>query len=580
MSIERLFETGERMQDRSHFRNMVLIARADGVISEQEVALLQTPLLETNTIDFSVLEQIEKMVNQFPNAVALQYKNEILTYRGLNKRANQLANYLKSNGINSGDKIALYNYRNTDYIVSVLAVMKLGGVFIPIASNQPNERISFILSNSNASIVLTNPELKNNLKAIEIPIVDILSHIDSIEKEPSDNLNAKQDLNSLAYILYTSGSTGNPKGVLISNKALSNYIFWGKNYYEFSNKSSFALFTSIGFDLTITSTFLPLVSGGRIIVYKENISGPDSSILDVIKDNLVDTIKLTPSHLAFFKDKDLTNSAIEKIIVGGEDFKVNLGKSIKLSFGNRVRIFNEYGPTEATVGCIVSEFDIEKHLDSSIPIGDSIKNMHAYILDSHKNIVPKGVVGELYLSGDSLANGYLKLEDLTNSKFIDNPFVEGRKMYHTGDLARINRSGEFEYLGRVDEQVKLRGYRIELTDIESNLLEYQGIEDCAVVLVENDKIIIPEELKTILEAFDNRGELLKGFDENLEIRDFVTGLRKKLILLFKEHAVVHLQIGKSYQYSEGIEENSLNLVKAIKQYTDPDNLINPGSLGL
>ena len=462
------------------------------LLNQQQITSYINDDLESKNNTITILQSIENIVEQYPNAVALQFKDETLTYKGLNKRANQLANYLKNQGVVSEDKIALYNYRNSDYIISVLAVMKLGAVFIPIASDQPSERVGFILSNSNSKLVLTNSDLKKNLIDTKVQILDVSLIRETIQNESSDNLNIKQDLDKLAYVLYTSGSTGNPKGVLISNKALSNYIFWGKEYYDISSKSSFALFTSVGFDLTITSTFLPLVSGGRVVIYKESNSGPDTAVLDVIKDNLVDTIKLTPSHLSLFKDRDLTNSSIEKIIVGGEDFKVSLGKSIKLAFGNRVRIFNEYGPTEATVGCIVSEFNPEKHKESSVPIGKPISNMHAYILDDYKNLVPKGVIGALYLSGNSLADGYLGLDQLSEEKFTENPFVRGQKLYDTGDLARINEHNEYEYLGRVDEQVKLRGYRIELTDIESNLNDIKGVENCAVVLAKSSRVNIAE----------------------------------------------------------------------------------------
>ena len=463
------------------------------LLTQNETVYFLRPELTTSNKYISIIETFEDHVNTNPNAVALQYKNDTLTYNGLNKKANQLANYLKKQGVAVGNRIALYNYRNSDYVISVLAAKKLGVTFVPIASNQSTERIGFIISDSNCSHVLTCNELKSNIKNTEAIVVNISSIKEDLTIESSDNLNVKQNGEGLAYVLYTSGSTGNPKGVLISNKALSNYVFWGKDYYDFSNSSSFALFTSIGFDLTITSTLLPLFCGGRVIVYKENSSGPDTAVLDVIKDNLVNVIKLTPSHLMLFKDKDLTNSAIEKIIVGGEDFKVSLGKAIKTAFGNSIRIFNEYGPTEATVGCIVSEFNPEKHIDSSVPIGIPVNYMHAYILDEYKNLVPKGVIGALYLSGASLANGYLGLPELTEEKFIDNPFVNEQKMYQTGDLARINEAGEYEYLGRVDEQVKLRGYRIELTDIESNLSNIEGIENCSVVLAKSSKIKIAEE---------------------------------------------------------------------------------------
>ncbi|PKQ44143.1 non-ribosomal peptide synthetase [Confluentibacter flavum] len=457
------------------------------LITQQETDAFLLPKLNFDSPYSSILELFETMVKSNPNSVALQCGPETLTYNGLNKKANQFATYLKKEGVVSENKIALYTYRSIEYIVGLLAIMKLRATFILIAADQPKDRVHFMLSNSGASMVLTELPLKTNVLNIELPVLDLKTVIAESSNLSVDNLNIKLTANSIAYILYTSGSTGNPKGVIISHSALSNYLLWAKGYYGIDSKSILPLFTSIGFDLTITSTILPLLNGGRLIVYKENAFGPDISLLQLLGDNLVNTIKLTPSHLSFFKGRDLTNSTIKTMIVGGEDFKVQLGKSITTAFGNNIRIFNEYGPTEATVGCIVSEFNAALHTGASIPIGIPIKNMHAYILDSHKNLVPHGVVGELYLSGASLANGYLDLDELTKAKFVDNPFVTGAKMYHTGDLARINEDGDYEYLGRVDEQIKLRGYRIELTDIESNLMDFKGIDTCAVVLVDNKK---------------------------------------------------------------------------------------------
>ncbi len=464
--------------------NQSIIKESIASISEYNAFL--TPELKASNSYVSVIETFENQVKHNPNTLAIRHKKITLTYNELNIKANQLANYLIKEGIHSNDKIALYNYRNADYIIGVLAVIKLGGVFVPIASTQPPERVNYILANSNASLVLADTELTNNIVNSNVPVIDVTSVLEIINKQSKDNLPIKQYKNGLAYILYTSGSTGKPKGVLISNRALSNYLFWAKDYYEVSNKSIFALCTSISFDLTITSTFLPFLAGGSIVIYEEDSSGADLAFLDVFDDDLVNTIKLTPSHIALFKDRDLVHSKIETMIVGGEDFKVNLATVIQSSFRSNLKIFNEYGPTEATVGCIVGEFNQKTHNESSVPIGTPIKNMHAYILDVNKNIVPNGVVGDLYLSGHSLANGYLELADLTHNKFVDNPFVEGFKMYHTGDLARINNSGEFQYLGRSDEQVKIGGYRIELTDIESNLLDFEDIDNCAVLLIEGN----------------------------------------------------------------------------------------------
>ena len=294
--------------------------------------------------------------------------------------------------------------------------------------------------------------------------------------------------------MYTSGSTGRPKGVLISHGALSNYMDWAGKTYQIDGSSSFPLFTSIGFDLTLTSTLLPLLNGGRVIVYPEKRQGPDLALLQVMDDNLVNSIKLTPSHLALLQGRDSSASQIKTMIVGGEDFKTALARSIKAAFRKELKIYNEYGPTEATVGCIVSLYDPHRHTGTSVPIGKPIANMQAYVLDAFKNLVPLGVVGELYLTGAGLANGYVGDREMTGEKFIPNPFSPGSKMYRSGDLARLNADGQFEYLGRIDDQVKLSGHRIELADIESNLITYPGIKNCAVVVTENEKRIPEREV--------------------------------------------------------------------------------------
>jgi len=485
-----------------HFLNLLdaFLENIDLGIDEPE---LLTPEEKKNLLaidspmsssQISTLAHFEENVSKRPNVVALQYGEEILTYATLNKKANQLAHYLQTKGVRANKKVALHFYRSSDYIVSVLAVMKTGAAFIPIASDQPAERIEFILANSGCSLVLTEKGLIGNLDYDFDKILELSSKKQEIETEPSTDLQIISKPEDLAYVLYTSGSTGKPKGVLIPYKALNNYLLWAQDAYATNEKSIFALFTSIGFDLTITSTFLPLISGGRIVIYKEKKSGLDTAFLDVLDDNLVNTVKLTPSHLALFAGRDLSSSYIKTIIVGGEDLKVSLAKTIQSSLPNGVKIYNEYGPTEATVGCIVAEYDIEKHTATSVPIGKSISNMQAYVLDSYKNIVPKGVIGELYLSGIGLADGYADAHEMTEEKFVENPFSQNSKMYRTGDLARVNDTGDFEFLGRTDDQVKLRGYRIELTEIEANLANYPQVENCAVVLVEDSKTIPEDEV--------------------------------------------------------------------------------------
>ncbi len=463
------------------------------LVTPEEITAITVPAVsESKASTFtSILDGFEAAVRNYPNSVALQYNKTTLTYTQLNTKVNQLAHYLHEQDLGVYPRIALYLYRSPEYIISILAIMKIGGTFIPIASNQPIARIGFMVNNSDCALLLTEGHLQNKLKDISIPVIDLIG-IPSIWNTQHDAYSAKPfDATALAYLLYTSGSTGNPKGVLISNKALSNYILWAQTHYNIDHTAIFPLCTSISFDLTITATFLPLISGGTLIVYREPSFGPDISILQVLGEGRVNTIKLTPSHLTLFQDRNTIPSAIRTMIIGGEDFKTHLAKSIQLAFGNEVTIYNEYGPTETTVGCIVSTYNSSKHQQASVPIGRPITGMYAYVLDDFLNIVPQGVIGALYLSGDGLANGYAKLPELTNHKFIANPFVPGTKMYQTGDLVRLNTDGDFEYFGRIDEQVKLRGYRIELSDIESNIIEYPEVDNCAVVLIK-DQEFIPE----------------------------------------------------------------------------------------
>lgn len=442
----------------------------------------------------AIISQFEEQVAKTPTEIALRFKNEVYSYSELNQRANQLANLLVSKGIAPEKRVAIYLERSPWYLISVLAVMKTGATFIPIPSDQPSQRVAYILKDAASALVLTNHRLQANLSTDNGDVLNLDIAIQLIENQSIEFDSISIQKETTAYMIYTSGSTGNPKGVLISNHALSNYVNWAKSYYFSGEKFIFPLFTSVGFDLTITSTFLSLLTGGELIIYREPDQGPDISLMEVLAQNKVNAIKLTPSHLALIKGSDLQHSKIKTIIVGGEDFKTELAKSIQESFSSDVKIFNEYGPTEATVGCIVSQYNTLKHNAVSVAIGKPISGMSALILDSYKNQVPNGVIGELYLTGIGLAKGYSNLEKLTSEKFLENPFQKGAKIYKTGDLARMNEYGEFEYLGRVDEQVKLRGFRIELSDIEANLLKHKSVENSAVVLVDGKKSIQENEV--------------------------------------------------------------------------------------
>lgn len=513
---------------------------------KEKLTIIQEPK-DVGRTPQSLLQQFESVVKSGPNNIAIRSRAEVYTYFDFNQKIDNLASHLKAKGIGPGKRVALFLERSPEYLIGVLAVLKAGGTFIPIPSDQPPLRVSYILQDSECRLMLSTSGFYEGaeISGVETIFLDVQS--ESMAGHQNVVVQFAPKPSDIAYIIYTSGSTGNPKGVLISHGALFNYLDWAKRAYSSDEKYIFPLFTSIGFDLSITATFLPLITGGEVVVYNESRQGPDVALIEVLAENKVNIIKLTPSHLGLLKGMNLVQSKIRTMIVGGEDFKTRLAIETIQVFGEKLKIFNEYGPTEATVGCIVAKFNKDNHKKVSVPIGRPITNIQSYVLDDHKNFVPKGVVGELYLSGAGLAEGYANLPELTKEKFMQNPFVKGSKMYRTGDLVRMNNIGDLEYLGRADEQVKLRGFRIELTDIEANLEDHSEISNVAVVLIDNEKSFSENEVINCVECglpsnypntdFDDQGvchlcNAFKGYQDSAK-RYFKTEDQLKEILMSK-----------------------------------------------
>ena len=345
----------------------------------------------------------------------------------------------------------------------------------------PRSGSAFILEDLNATLVVTDDQTIDRLPhETKHLVLDAKGDTPSRSPAPATTTYHPASLPDRAYIIYTSGSTGHPKGVVISHVALAHYIQWAAAKYVQSRTLSFPLFSPLSFDLTVTSLFLPLVTGGTLVVYPESGKQADLALLDVLQDNQVDIIKLTPSHLALLAGRDLSNSRVRQLILGGEDLRSSMAKDIFTAFNGAVEIHNEYGPTEATVGCIVHTFDPEKDQASSVPIGQVISGMQAYILNDHLQPVPQGVMGELYLSGRGLADGYWNRSDLNDARFPPHPLIEGQCMYRTGDLARLRDDGVMEYHGRIDQQVKWHGVRIELGELETAFLHHPQVTGCVV----------------------------------------------------------------------------------------------------
>jgi amino acid adenylation domain-containing protein len=429
-------------------------------------------------------ELFEKQVEQTPKATAAIYKSEVYTYLELNRRSNQLAHYLRAAGVVPGKIVGIYQNHSLEMLTSILAVLKAGGAYVPIDPAVPKAKLSFLLSDANLWLLLTEGSLADRLPKDSASLLCVDTEWAKIESQCVDNPPCHATPADTAYVIYTSGSTGTPKGVMINHQSLVNYVWWAAQTYISDRKMAFALYSSLAFDLTVTSIFTPLITGNQIIIY--NAGDREETLQNILQDNCFDVIKVTPSHLSLIKDLDNRESRVRCLIVGGEAFESDLAKQVFESFGGGIEIFNEYGPTEATVGCMIHRYDVEKDHYATVPIGRPINNCQIYLLDKELQPTAQNAVGEIYIGGDCLAQGYFKQEELTKERFIDNPYIRSARVYRSGDLARWLPGGEIEYIGRFDGQVKFHGHRVELNEIRIALNKYPGIRD-SIVTIKEDK---------------------------------------------------------------------------------------------
>lgn len=437
-----------------------------------------------------VHELISSKAKNYLNSVAVSVnKNTELSYADLERKSSLLAKKLQEKGVKRNVPVAIIFEKHIGFVVSVLAVLKAEGCFIPIEANYPEDRIQFIVEDCGAEIALVTEAISKNsyitegrkLTRIEGTEVVLLERVKGVV------MNAIEGANHLAYMIYTSGSTGKPKGVKVAHSSLMNYLEWATKAYSINENSTFPLYTSIAFDLTLTSIFLPLISGSTLKIYQE--TGEKFLIESVLADNQVTVLKATPSHLKMIKDsfllkKERTQSKLEILIVGGEALDSQLAGDIMDFFEGKIQLFNEYGPTETTIGCVVHEYNPLVDKSNNVPIGRAIANTQVYVLDKYQKPVPLGIAGELYISGDGVSEGYLNREELTKEKFIPNPFIPEQLMYRSGDLVKRKLDGNLEYLGRLDDQVKINGHRVELGEIEKLVHTHKQVKNVVAVYKE------------------------------------------------------------------------------------------------
>ncbi len=431
--------------------------------------------------DKCIHELFEAQVEQRPEAVAAIFQHEKLTYRELNRRANQLGHYLRQRGVRPGAIVGICLEHSLETLVALLGILKAGGAYLPLDPVHPPARLAYMLEDSQAHLLLTQQRLADSLPYAKAQTACLDSQWDEIALYSDKDLDSDATPEDLAYVIYTSGSTGKPKGVKIEHRSLVNYIWWAREVYLQGERLNFALYSSLAFDLTVTLIYTPLVSGSSVVIYeKQEEKAPLERVLE---GNEVGVLKLTPGHLRLIKERENRNIGIKRLIVGGEALETGLTREVWESFGQEVEIYNEYGPTEATVGCMIYQYEAAREGRAMVPIGRPAANLQIYVLDGEMRPVPEGMKGELYIGGEGLSSGYIDRAQMTAERFIPNPYSKepGGRLYRTGDEARFLESGDIEYVGRIDQQVKVRGYRIELGEIEATLSMHPMISEAVVI---------------------------------------------------------------------------------------------------
>lgn len=416
-----------------------------------------------------------------PERVALRQEGQELTFAALGEQSAALAATLVAQGVAPGDRVAIVSRRSPLAVIAMLGAWRARAAYLPIEVAVPPGRLDVMLEDAGCRLVLAGEGVE---PVIRVPGVAVLKIAAGIRAGDGATLSASgPQLDDLAYVLYTSGSTGRPKGVLIDHGGLADYLSWAERQYVRGDRLTFPLFTSLAVDLTVTSLFLPLITGGTLEIYPESGGPVDTAVMDVVQADAVDFIKLTPSHLSLLEQLGLTGSRIRRMVVGGENLRTPLAAAISAQFQDRIEIYNEYGPTEAVVGCLLHRYDPAVDTDASVPIGVPADHVRIEILNDALAPVPEGVPGELWIARHGLARGYQGLAGLGAERFLPQPDSEepGARRYRTGDLVRMDDGGKLVYLGRRDRQLKVAGFRVEPGEIESALASLPQVEQCIVI---------------------------------------------------------------------------------------------------
>ena len=433
----------------------------------------------------------EAQVERTPNAIALTYENQSLTYRELNESANRLAHYLAATGVGPGNLVAVFMERSIDMLVAVLAILKAGAGYVPLDPMYPPDRLAFMLSDSSAAALMTKQAMLPRLPGNISNAICVDSSREQIAAQSSENIRSGATRENLVYVIYTSGSTGKPKGVCLPHRALTNLILWQLDNSHLPAGSATIQFTSLSFDVSFQEIFSTWCSGGKLVLISEMLRRDPFSLLHFLREQKIARLFLpfvALQHLAeAAQDEADPPQDLLEIVTAGEQLQVTRQLTNLFLQLSKCRLYNHYGPSESHV---VTSFQLTGAPGSwpMLPsIGKPIANTQIYILDPAMNPVPVGVCGELYIGGVALAHGYLNRPELSSAKFIPNPYAPTSedRLYKTGDLARFLPDGNIEYLGRSDQQVKIRGFRVELGEIENALTKHTAVQQAVVAVWED-----------------------------------------------------------------------------------------------
>jgi amino acid adenylation domain-containing protein len=489
--VERISRYYERLLDGLLANPLARISTVE-ILDEAEVRHFIVELNQTRQpypSDQCIHQLFEAQVERTPTKPAVVFRDRVLSYAEFNAAANRLAHFLRAKGVKAGTKVGLCLNRGADMLIALFGILKAGGAYVPLFPEHPKARRAHQLAETESPVLVTQAAYLDRLPDFAGEIVCVDRDAAMLAAQPETNPTNVNTPKDLIYVMYTSGSTGVPKGVATRHENVVNYTSFVCRKLGLPNDDlqNFALVSYLTADLGKTSIFPPLVSGAcvHVIGYDESVDG--GLWADYVARHRIDVLKISPSHINALLASATGRNVLprEYLIVGGEFFTWDMVRRVRKA-GN-CKIVNHYAPTEVTIGCLmydVDENDPNAQYAATVPMGRPISNVDVYILDQHRRPVPLGVPGEIYIGGDGLSNGYVNQPAQTAERFVSHPFCPGKLVYRSGDRGRYLLDGNIESLGRADNQVKIRGFRVELAEIEAALSRHPSVRQAVVIAPE------------------------------------------------------------------------------------------------